>query len=298
LKICGKEIQVSGRLLKIGRLEGEGYVFLDDPEQMLNCLEKSVIRIDLFTFMQRLPETTPKFAHPMEWDNVAFIPVSTFDHWWAKQIEHRARVKVRKAEKSGVVVREMPFDDALVQGIWEIYNDSPVRQGKLFRHYGKDLAAIYREEATFLENSIFLGAFFEGKMIGFVKMVVDETRTQARTMNIISMVRYSDKAPTNALIAQAVRICAERGIPNLVYGKFAYGKKQRDGISNFKQRNGFQRIDLPRYYVSLTPLGWAAFKIGLHHRFVDWLPESAIAKLRQLRKSWYDRKFRAVTQLY
>src|SRR2546422_4926917 len=30
-----------------------------------------------------------------------------------------------------------PFGDALVQGIWEVYNESPVRQGKRNVHYGE-----------------------------------------------------------------------------------------------------------------------------------------------------------------
>jgi hypothetical protein len=36
-------------------------------------------------------------------------------------------------------------------------------------------------------------------------------------MHILSMIRHREKAPTNALIAQAVRSCAERGIPYLWY---------------------------------------------------------------------------------
>ena len=38
-------------------------------------------------------------------------------------------------------------------------------------------------------------------------------------MHILSMVSHRDKAPTNALIAQAVRSCADRSIPHLVYGE-------------------------------------------------------------------------------
>ena len=79
MKICGKDIKVQGRLLRIARLDAEKYLFLDDPEAVLDGLRKSGIRIDLFTFMQRLPETSPKYAYPMEWDNLAALPVSTFD---------------------------------------------------------------------------------------------------------------------------------------------------------------------------------------------------------------------------
>ena len=296
MKIDGRDIKIQGRMIRIARLDADRYKFLDNPEVVLGGLRKSETRVDLFTFMQRLPETSPKYAYPMEWDNLAALPISTFDHWWNEQIGFKARNKAKQAEKKGVAVREVPFDDTLVRGIREVYSESPVRQGKPNVHYGKDFETVYREEATFLDSSIFIGAFLGEELIGFIKLVHDECRTQAGLMNIVSMVRHRDKAPTNALVAQAVRSCAERGISYLVYSNFAYGKKQRDSLSDFKERNGFKRIDLPRYYVPLTRVGWAAFRLGLHHRLVDHLPVPVVAKLREFRNAWYNRKFPSVTE--
>src|SRR5207245_6382047 len=127
---------------------------------------------------------------------------------------------------------------------------------------------VRKEAATYLDCSIFIGAFLGAKLIGFAKLTWDETRTQAGLMHIVSMVQHRDKAPTNALIAQAVRSCAERKISYLVYSNFAYGKKQRDSLSDFKERNGFQRVDLPRYYVPLTRAVWIAFSLGLTLKFL------------------------------
>jgi hypothetical protein len=107
------------------------------------------------------------------------------------------------------------------------------------------------------------------------------------------MVRHRDLAPTNALIAHSVRACAERGIAYLVYQQYAYGKKQADGLTKFKEVNGFRRYDLPRYYVPMTALGRVAFRLGLHHRFVDRLPESVFNRLRDIRNTWYGRKLLA-----
>jgi len=296
MNVDGREIRVEGRLLRIARLDADKYQFLDDPESMLDGLRKSRARIDLFTFIQRLPETSPKCAYPMEWDNLAVLPVSSFDNWWNHQIRSYPRNRARQAEKKGVTLREVPFDDALVQGIWELYNECPVRQGVPFRHYGKDIKTVFNEEATFLDSSIFIGAFLGDKLIGFVKLVTDETRTQANLMNILAMVRHRDKAPTNALIAQAVRSCAERRIQYLVYQNFSYGKKLSDTLSHFKEINGFQRVDLPRYYVPLTRWGAVAYRLALHRRFVDHFPGPVVAKVRQLRSVWYNRKFRAVSE--
>jgi hypothetical protein len=296
MMVCGREIKLHGRFIRIGRLDAEKYQFLDDPQPVLDALRKSKPRVDIFTFMQRLPESTPKFGFPMEMDNFAALPVSTFDNWWMKQLGFKARNKAKQAEKKGVTVREVQFDDALVKGIWQIYNECPVRQGRAFSHYGKDIETVRKEEATYLDCSVFIGAYLSDALIGFIKLVKDETGTQAGLMNIISMIQHRDKAPTNALVAQAVRSCAERHISYLVYSNFAYGKKQLDSVADFKERNGFLKIDVPRYYVPLTPMGSAVLRLGLHRRFADHLPEPWVAKVREFRNNWYNRKLQSTTE--
>jgi hypothetical protein len=144
---------------------------------------------------------------------------------------------------------------------------------------------------TFPGQSVWIGAFLKDQMIGFAKLVIDQSQTQACMIHILSMVQHKDKAPTNALIAQAVRSCANRGIPHLVYERFHYGKKQGDSLSHFKEINGFHRVDVPRYYIPLTPLGEIALRLRLHRRIVDHFPEPLLAKLRDLRTSWYNLKF-------
>lgn len=281
-----RKIRTSGHLLRIARLDAELYHFLADPEPLLDHLRKSKERIDIFTFLQGLPETEPKFKHRMEWDNLAVIPVSTFENWWTKQIGGKTRNMVKLAEKKGVVIREVAFDADLVRGIWAIYNECPMRQGRRFTHYGKDLETVYADEATYLESSTFIGAYYLDELIGFIKLVADEAGVQAGLMNILSQIKHRDKAPTNALIAQAVRSCEARGISNLVYANFAYGNKQHDSLNEFKQRNGFQRVDIARYYVPLTLFGKTALKMGFHHRLAERVPESIASPLRKLRRNW------------
>jgi hypothetical protein len=283
-------------LVRVARLDGEKFEFVDDPAALVGELGKCGRRIDLFTFLQRLPDTSPKFPYPMELDNLAVLPVSTYENWWNKQIRSYPRNRARQAEKKGVVLREVQFGDALIEGICEIYNECPIRQGKRFPHYGMTLERARDYAGTFLERSIFIGAFLENRMIGFGKLVTDDTRTQACLIHILSMARHKDKAPTNALIAQAVRSCADRQLSYLIYEHFNYGKKQGDSLSHFKEVNGFQRIDLPRYYVPLTAIGQAALRLGLHHRFIDRLPESFASRLRDFRTAIYSRKLKTVSE--
>jgi hypothetical protein len=296
MRICGNDITVKGRLIRIARPDGDTYESLDDPQSMVKGLQTGASRVDLLSFMQIMPQTEPRQAFHMEWDNLAVLPVSTFEHWWSRQIRTSSRNRVRRAEKLKVTTRELSFGDSLARGIWEVYNESPIRQGKPNHNYGKDFERVKREASTFVNHSIFIGAFLDEQLIGFVKMVVSQGNTQASIMNIVSMIRHRDKAPTNALIAHAVRTCAQRGIPYLVYGHFTYGKKTGDGLSGFKQCSGFERVDLPRYYIPLTALGRAALRLSLHHSFVERLPEPIPAKLRELRRAWYNRKLQSATQ--
>lgn len=279
-----------GRLCRVAEVEGEGFKFLADPKSAISALRDSMVA-DVFTFPQELPETAPKYSYPLEWDNLAVLTLSTFDQWWSQQIGFKARNKAKQAEKKGIVIREVPFDDELARGIWEIYNEVPVRQGRRFPHYGKSFEAVRAMSATFLDSSVFIGAFDEEKLIGFIKLTMNDARTQAGLMHILSLISHRDKAPTNALVVQAVRSCADRGVSRLVYANFAYGNKARSSLSDFKERNGFQRVDFPRYYIPLTRWGRIALRLGLHRRLSEQMPESVASRLREIRSRWYSRKF-------
>lgn len=140
---------------------------------------------------------------------------------------------------------------------------------------------------TFIDRSIFVGAFYRETLIAFAKLVSDHNYGQASLMQILSMASHNDKSPNNALIAEAVRCCADRGIPYLVYSKLSYGRKERDGLADFKQHNGFRRIEMPRYYVPLTLVGQVALRVGVHRGFVRFVPEPMLAVLRAARRFCY-----------
>src|SRR3954452_7796052 len=113
--IAGSNIKVEGHLIRVARLDGEKFLFAADPEAVVAGLRKSAVRADLFTFIQKPSEPSPKYGYPMEWDNLAVLPITTFEEWWNQQIGFKARNKARQAEKKGVIIREVPFDNALVR---------------------------------------------------------------------------------------------------------------------------------------------------------------------------------------
>src|SRR5690348_2200768 len=108
MQICGKELRIRGKLIRIGYLDGEGYQFLDDPEAALKELRNSGARVDLFTFIQRLSDPSPRYSYPMDWDNMAALRIASFDDWMAR-LRPRIRTMVRKTERDGIVAREIPF---------------------------------------------------------------------------------------------------------------------------------------------------------------------------------------------
>jgi hypothetical protein len=283
----GPVLRVDGRLIRIARLAGDGFQFPDNPSRLVEYLSVCGKRLDLFTFTQRPFERQLELPYLAETENWAILPVSTFDHWWHDQINNKTRNMVRHAERKGVMVRTTPFDDDLVRGIWTIYNECPVRQGRPFSHYGRTMEDVRRISATFPQDSLFIGAFLDGGLIGFAKLVFDDRNTQAGLMHIVSMVQHRDKAPTNALIAHAVSLCAERGTPSLVYARLSYGNKKQDSVAAFKERNGFRSVGVIRCYVPLTPAGRVAFRLGLHRNPIDQLPEALTSWLRQARAVWY-----------
>ena len=110
IRTAGAEVVVvAGDSGKASAIRAEGFEFVGDPDAALKALRESGVRVDLFTFTQSLPNTSPKYGYPIEWHNVAALPVSTFDHWWKHQINDKTRNMVRRAEKKGVTVREVPL---------------------------------------------------------------------------------------------------------------------------------------------------------------------------------------------
>lgn len=293
--IGDKEIVVTGKIIKMARIKGELDQDVEDPNTLVEGLKGGGVKADIFTFCQRLPEVRPKFdCYHLVWDNVAALPVTSFQHWWKEQIGFRVRNKVRKAEKLGVTFQVVKFDDNLIRGIMEIYNESPIRQGKPFWHYGKDFETVKRDNGTFLDRSDFIGAYHSGELIGFIKLV--NYGRFADLMQIVSKLSHRDKAPTNGLIAKAVEVCAEKGVPYLTYAKFVYGKKGSDTLTDFKSSNGFQKIDLPRYYIPLTAKGAIALRLNLHQGSVNFLPEKLVVGLIGVRNRWYKRKYKHATE--
>ena len=281
LTIDGQTFSIDRGPVTVVGLEDDWYEDVRDPAAAVGALkEVKGIHPDLFTFWQRMPDVEPRFSYHCEWEEIAVLPVTTYDHWWTSQIKSRVRNQIRKAEKDGLRVREVPYDDDFVRGMTAIFNESPIRQGRRFWHYGKDFETVKRQFSRFLFRERMIGAYFDGEMVGFI-MLADAGRF-ALTGQIISSLKHRDKSPNNALIAKAVEVCAANRIPYLIYLFWT-----DDSLAEFKRRCGFERVRVPRYYVPLTWKGALALKIGAHRGWKALVPSRVKAHLKRMRASWY-----------
>lgn len=289
LVVRGHQLVVTGHLLKTCSLQDEWYQDLSDPLRLVQELILDPPSADVFTFIIRpSDEAGEDLYFHRDLDNVAAAKISDYEAWWSG-IGSKTRALVRKAQKSGVRVKVVELDEAMLAGIERIYNETPVRQGKPFWHYRKDRDYLRRLHATYPDRSDFLAAYVEGELAGFVKLVY--TGRTANTMHIISMNAHRDKAVNNALIAKSVEVCAGRGCNLLVYDKFDYESGGSATLQQFKRNNGFERLNYPRYYVPLTLKGRLAIRFGLEKGLVVALPRPLVAKMVEWRNRWYMRNY-------
>lgn len=283
--IQGRTILVVGKWMKTASVQDEDCLegaIVGEPVQFLAELKQAAIKPDLFHFSEGPMSTEPRHCYHFEWDNAAIIPIKDHASWWEK-LSQETRRNVRKSSKAGVEVKVARFDDELVRGIVDIYNETPIRQGRRFWHYGKSIETVKKETSTYLERSEFIGAYYENVLIGFIKLVcVDKC---ARIIHILSKEQHAGKRPTNALLSTAVQICADRGLSSLQYQKYAYAGNETSPLTEFKRRNGFERVCFPRYYIPLSRKGEVVLRLKLHHGLGQLLPNKVAVLLRGLRKT-------------
>jgi hypothetical protein len=173
---------------------------------------------------------------------------------------------VRKAEKSGVRTEVVQPNEKLAEGIWKIYNETPIRQERAFPYYGISLGTVTGGVLS-AQDDTFIGAFFQDELAGFIQLAFGDKI--AIISQIVSLQKHFDKAVNNALIAKAVEVCATKQAGWLMYGRMG----NHPSLDNFKQNNGFRRFALTRFYVPTTRRGRIATRMGLHRDLKDALPQ-------------------------
>ncbi len=285
LQIDNKRLIVQGHFLTVARLKDEWYDELGDPEPIIAALKRCRPRPDIFTFWQRLPDTAPIYSYYHEPEALSAIPLKDFEHWWNMQIKSDTRKKAKRPGNRGIEIKVVPLDDAFVRGVMGVFNETPVRRGRPFWHYGKDFQTLKAGLSRDLTKSKFIGAYHEGSLVGFVKLV----RAEGRFANpglIVSKLEARKKYVNNALLAKAVELCCQDQIPYLTYTTWRRGTQ-----AEFLTRHGFQKTLVPRYWIPLTKKGAIAIKLELHHgirrRIPDWLMGVLLDMRGRVYARWY-----------
>jgi len=288
ISIDGQEFIIRGRLCRTVQLKEEWDEDILEPNKIIDEIKRRKIGADIFTFTQRLPDLYPKYNFPIIYDNIAVLPITTFEYWWTKQAFKQVRKNVRRSERKGVIIKRVELDNKIIKGIQEIYNETRIRRGTINRHYGMSFEQTKQANITYLDRSYFIGAFLGEELIGFIKLVTTKTKNFARTMGIEGKIKYRGIGYMHALLAEAVKICEEENIPYIVYGKFVYGSKGPDSLTMFKVYSGFQKMEVPRYYVPISMRGRVLFKIGLHKPLIEIIPGFILRALLRIRKLFYE----------
>ncbi len=239
---------------------------INPTEEFLSKLKEH--GFDVYTFLDRqwcCPINNPGEDWVLEDDNVGLLKISTFDAWW-QDIGKKTRNMVRKAEKESVKIEVAEASDKLAEGIWRIYNETPIRQERAFHHYGEPLEVV-RGNMYAAKNNTFIGAYLSEELVGFIQILYGEDI--AIISNILSLQQHWDKALNNALLAKAVEVCAEKQQRWLMYGRIG----NHPSLDRFKDNNGFKKVAIRRVYIPLTPKGRLAIRLGLHRDLKDALPE-------------------------
>lgn len=287
-RVNGQTIVVKGSRIRISCLHDEDWLESEilNPEACVQSLKdhRSELQADLFRFSQKVPDTIPRYNYPLEMRSIAVASVPSFSHWW-DALPQGTRKNIRRAQKRGVELKVLPFDDEVIRGIAAVQNESPIRQGRLYCHYGKSLDQVKRDHGAFLNRSDFICAYFEGEFIGFLKLVY--CGTAASILQLNAKMAHRDKRTSNALVAKAVELCAAKDMSYLIYGQFNYGNKRDSPLREFKVRHGFEEMLIPGYVVPLTLWGHFCVRTRLYRGLIGVLPSRAIKIALNLRAKWY-----------
>jgi hypothetical protein len=267
----------SGKIVKTATIKDEWWSEAEitcAPEEIIARLKKEKTGADLFEFSQKVPHTDPKYDYCKALSSVAAIPITSYADWWEHRLSQVTRKNVRRAQRRGVVVKSVEYNDRLIEAIVRLNNSTPIRQQRMNLHYGKSFDAVKTDYSEYSQRSEFLGAFFENEMIGLLQII--RQGDIGNIMHFFCMPQHDDKRPANALLASAVELCANKNLKYLVYGKFIYGHNVKASLAEFKRRNGFEEFFVPTYYIPLTVKGRIVIMLNMHRGIKNFLPKQVM----------------------
>lgn len=251
------------------------FAYLNNVEPTESFISKLKDRdVDVYTFIER-SWCGQKVNPPSSWirvaDNIALLTIDSYADWWTK-VGKKTRNMVRKAEKSGIQTIIVEPNEKFAEGVWKIFNETPIRQERASPYFGIPLERVTRDILN-AKGFTFVGAYLQDELVGYIQLVHGDQLTIVT--QILALQKHSDKAVNNATIAKAIEYCAENHIKYLMYGRM----ENHPSLDRFKESNGFVKFDLTRFYIPLTRKGKFAIKLGLHRPLKEVMPQGVKNKL-------------------
>lgn len=246
-----KDLQILIERKPFFKLAKINFEWVNDVPDLERVYELTKGKADVLMFWERLPRKPNLKIKNRDNVSIAAIPLVNYKYWWNSQIDKKTRNMVRKALKKGVEVKVEGLTDELIHGMEKIYKEAQMRQNKAFAYYGETFEQLKKDFSIWNSHRYshdFLVAYSGEEVIGFQHLIY--TKDSALISAFLSMKRHSNKGPNNLLISKSVEICCRKNLKYLIFERMTGGS-----LGKFKQKNGFMKMDVPRYYIPLSRLG-------------------------------------------
>lgn len=186
----------------------------------------------------------------------------SFKHIWEKAYSKHARNRARKAEKEGVVVREVSELDKWISDI-QSCNMSSFHRTKRYPRYphsDKEAFLVYlnRHRQLLHEGFKVYGAFFRNRLIAYIATV--ESNKLIILMLALSRSEFLPKCPSNALLKYIISYACKDNFSwiNYSFDRVPYDPDRPTLLSSlrrFKFEHGFEERPMNIYSLGLTYSG-------------------------------------------
>ena len=209
----------------------------------------------------------------MEWDNLAVLPISTFRYWWTRaNLVYRKRNEGKAGREKGVSSAKFRSMRHCFVESCDIHNET-ARSG---RESGFPTMEWTSREHAGMQAPFSTAASLSARFLRTNHRLhqADDRRSRTTACAVTSgLLRARDKAPTNALIAKAVRSCADRGFSFWFTSTSLTARKRATALATSRNQTASGGWTCPAITCLCRLSAAVALNLGLHHRLVDYLPE-------------------------
>jgi hypothetical protein len=193
--------------------------------------------------------------------SIALLSFDSFDEWFTNLPRSR-RKQIRRSSEEGVEVRTVEeLSDSEAQEVFDMFRESPFREGRYFVGYHSWSRRRAIEEFKTNDRLISSVALYGGRVVG-VSRYKFKGQVAVSTNQLSSLaVRRKVHGVANLLLAHQIKMLAGKGVKHLKYGKLGVGL---DSLDEFKTSNGFRPVIVHYNYVLLTPRARLFAKFGLY----------------------------------